>query len=516
VPALRLSWLRAAGEAAHVGRPAFDPYFEHLWSSRRKYSRMQSQRFEHKTLYSFGVRVVFITTKRPFRVVVLVLSLLVLLPGVVSAADAFDVSYVWSSNAAGVRDYRERVGRVLGPGVAKDLKVVARGDLYGLIYDRRGDSASTARVARAHTRVLKSRGMNAAAVIPARDWTPVDGSASSKPVALASAPKIAAPTRQVGQAASDTFASAPKIDAPAQPVKVAASDTFADAPRIELASLAPVSVTEPVTATQAAARERTVRNLEAAVEEYIAQLRRDGKIAPDERTGWSVYDFTSGQKLVTINEDSEFQTASLIKPFIAAAFLYKVERGELKYGTTSRHHMERMIQHSNNASTNWVARQVGGPKAVEKVLKQQYPGIFRNTHLVEYIPANGRTYRNKASIHDYSRFLYAVWNERIAGAREIKRLMALPGSDRIYTGAHDVPKGTRVYNKTGSTARLCGDMGILSVEGKDGKRYPYTLIGVIEKEQSADNYTRWIRSRSEVIRNVSNIVYRGIAEHHDI
>ena len=175
-----------------------------------------------------------------------------------------------------------------------------------------------------------------------------------------------------------------------------------------------------------------------------------------------------------------------------------------------------MIQHSNNASTNWVARQVGGPKAVEKVLKQQYPGIFRNTHLVEYIPANGRTYRNKASIHDYSRFLYAVWNERIAGAREIKRLMALPGSDRIYTGAHDVPKGTRVYNKTGSTARLCGDMGILSVEGKDGKRYPYTLIGVIEKEQSADNYTRWIRSRSEVIRNVSNIVYRGIAEHHDI
>jgi beta-lactamase class A len=178
--------------------------------------------------------------------------------------------------------------------------------------------------------------------------------------------------------------------------------------------------------------------------------------------------------------------------------------------------MERMIHHSNNASTNWVARQVGGPKAVERILKQQYPGIFQDTHLVVYIPANGRTYRNKASIHDYSRFLYAIWKEEIAGAREIKRLMALPGSDRIYSGVPEVPKGTKVYNKTGSTARLCGDMGILSVQGRDGKRYPYTVIGVIEKEQSAADYTTWIRSRSEVIRNVSSIVYKGIAQHHNM
>jgi beta-lactamase class A len=80
----------------------------------------------------------------------------------------------------------------------------------------------------------------------------------------------------------------------------------------------------------------------------------------------------------------------------------------------------------------------------------------------------------------------------------------------------NVPKGTRVYNKTGSTARVCGDMGILSVKGRDGKRYPYTLIGIIEKQQSAPNYTSWIRSRSEVIRQISNIVYEGIAQHHNI
>ena len=205
-----------------------------------------------------------------------------------------------------------------------------------------------------------------------------------------------------------------------------------------------------------------------------------------------------------------------MKPFIAAAFFHRVEQGELIYGNKSRRHMERMIQFSDNRSTNWVTRQVGGPRAVERILKQHYPSIFKKTHLVEYIPANGRTYRNKASVHDYSRFLHAVWTEAIAGAGEIKRLMSLPGSDRIYTGAREIPKGTEVYNKTGSTARVCGDMGILNVEGRDGQRYPYTLIGIIEKQQRARDYPTWIRARSDVIRNVSSIVYQGIAQHHDL
>ena len=391
------------------------------------------------------------------------LLLLVALPAL-AGADAYDVSYVWSSSLDGVRGYRDKVAGVLGPGVAKDLQVVAKGNLFGLVYARHGDSAGATRVAQAHTRLLRSRGLEAAAPVRSGGWARVDAE-----------------------------------------------------PATELASLIPVSVPKVSRSTMTPTeRTREIRNIEAAVEAYIEGLRREGKLAPDERTGWSVYDFTTGEKLVTINEDMQFQAASLVKPFIAAAFFYKVEQGDLIYGATSRRHMQRMIQHSNNASTNWVARQVGGPQAVERILKQQYPGIFQETHLVEYIPANGRTYRNKASIHDYSRFLYAIWKDEIAGAAEIKRLMALPGSDRIYTGVPEVPKGTRVYNKTGSTARLCGDMGILSVRGRDGKRFPYTLIGVIEKEQSAADYTTWIRSRSEVIRNVSSIVYKGIAQNHDI
>jgi beta-lactamase class A len=59
-------------------------------------------------------------------------------------------------------------------------------------------------------------------------------------------------------------------------------------------------------------------------------------------------------------------------------------------------------------------------------------------------------------------------------------------------------------------------MGILNVKGADGKWYPYTVIGIIEKGRKARNYTSWIRSRGDIIRDVSSIVYQGIARNHNI
>ncbi len=367
---------------------------------------------------------------------------------------AYDVSYLWHRDLDSVISYHRQLSRVLGPTVSAKLKVVDRSNLYGIVYQRRGDSAGAARLARAHTRLLRARGLAAAAPVRSRDWVFLETGAT---------PGAAATT--------------------------------------------PVAI-------ERSTRPPSIPDLEAAVEQSIKRLRREGKIAADERTGWSVHDFRTGEKLVTINEDVPFQAASLAKPFFAAAFFLKVESGQLIYGRKSRRHMERMIQHSNNYSTNWILRRVGGPREAERLLKRQYPTVFRDTTLVEYIPAGGRTYRNRASIGDYSRFLHALWRDDIAGSREIKRLMALPGPDRLFTGARALPRGTKVYNKTGSTARLCGDMGILIVKGADGQHYPYSLVGVIEKQRRARSYSSWIRSRGDVIRSVSNIVYQGITQHH--
>jgi len=85
------------------------------------------------------------------------------------AADHHDISYLWHRDISSVRDYRERVAKVLGPRVAKNLKLVGKGKLFGLVYTRRGDNAGAARVARKHTQLLKAQGLEAAAPVRSRN-----------------------------------------------------------------------------------------------------------------------------------------------------------------------------------------------------------------------------------------------------------------------------------------------------------------------------------------------------------
>lgn len=254
---------------------------------------------------------------------------------------------------------------------------------------------------------------------------------------------------------------------------------------------------------------------EKSIENYIDKLRRKGKISRDESTGWMVYDLAKDQAIVDINADKEFQAASMIKPFIALAFFHRVKEGKFKYGPKSRRKMEAMIQRSSNTATNWVMRMAGGPKQCDQILKKHYSHIFKKTEITEYIPAGGRTYINSATPSDYVRFLRALWNKEFPYNREIRRLMALPGRDRLYHGT-PIPRGTLVYNKTGSTAHLCGDMGILVPKTKRGGRYPYVVVGIIERRSRPSNYGRWMDSRGRVIRDISTLVYKQMKREHQL
>ena len=177
--------------------------------------------------------------------------------------------------------------------------------------------------------------------------------------------------------------------------------------------------------------------------------------------------------------------------------------------------MNASIQRSNNTSTNWLLRQAGGPAKVHALLTQTYKHIFINTKVVEYIPGGGKTYKNQASALDYSRFLRALYANKLPYSKEIRRAMNLPGRDRLYSST-PIPKGTKVYNKTGSTARLCGDMGILVARGNNGKSYPYIMIGIIEKSKRTPAYGDWMRKRGAVIRSVSTKVYNALKKKYDL
>ena len=108
--------------------------------------------------------------------------------------------------------------------------------------------------------------------------------------------------------------------------------------------------------------------------------------------------------------------------------------------------------------------------------------------------------------------MYALWKNKLPRSDEIRELMALPNRDRI--AGHTIPSHTPIYDKTGTTARLCGNMGIVEARGRNGKRYPYTFVGIIEKRSRTRHYSRWARNRSKILQEVSAIVYNDLKKQH--
>lgn len=396
----------------------------------------------------------------------------------------YNVSYGMGPNIGPLKKRYSRLYRAFGEKVKQDL-FIEKTDYgnYKLIYRLRGDKRATTLVARKHAKLLRSKKITAS--VAKENNNPIVYGESSL-INDRAAEKVA-----VKKGSNKLQKLSPKKNVAATKKKQRKK------------------ITKPIS------KSTDYASFEQSIEDYISKLRRKGKIGKDESTGWMVYDLKNDKAIVDINADQEFQAASMIKPFVALAFFHEVKQGKYKYGPKSRRKLTAMIQRSNNAATNWVMRQVGGPAKCEAILKKYYSHIFKKTEIKEYIPAGGRTYLNSAPPSDYVRFLRSLWNKELPYGKELRRLMALPGRDRLYHGT-PIPKGTLVYNKTGSTAHLCGDMGILVPKTKRGGRYPYVLVGIIERQSRPADYGRWMKSRSNIIREVSTLVYKQLKREHQL
>jgi beta-lactamase class A len=387
----------------------------------------------------------------------------------------YNVSYGLGPNLEAQKANHAKVSQVLGEEVARNLVIRETPyKNYLLLYVIRKDEKSTRDIARKHKKLLRSKRISAA-IIRESDSNNVvyGGSYGVEDLLKVKRETIPAPQKK-------------------------------DLPELEAEEEKP----------EAAPPEEP--SLQKQIQDYISDLKNSKKLSLRDKVACSVFDFTTGQKLVSINENEPLQAASMIKPFVALAFFHEAEKGRFIYGSKSRARMQSMIQRSRNSSTNWVMRQVGGPHKVQEILQDNYSILFTGTSIKEYIPKRGRTYINKASALDYGRFLYAMWHGQLPYSRELRRLMALPNSDRVCHGARKVPKGTLVYDKTGSTSRLIGNMAILVARGKNGKKYPYTLICAIQRRTAAPNYTAWSRRAGDIIREVSNKVYTVMRKRHDL
>lgn len=248
---------------------------------------------------------------------------------------------------------------------------------------------------------------------------------------------------------------------------------------------------------------------------FLKEQQGKGRIRSQVRTALVAYDLTNETYLVDLNSHRPFQAASMIKPFVALAFFHQVDQGILSYSPNNRQMMEDMIQQSSNSATNGFIRQLGGPARCEALLKQKYGRLFQQVRIKEYIPPDGRTYKNSAHPADYIAFLKALWKHQLPRSEEMLRLMALPGRDRIFYGT-DLPNGTMVYNKTGTTAQLCGDMGILVARSRDGRAVPYAIVGIVERAPTPADYKQWMVRSGGVIRDFSSLVYEEMKQKYNL
>lgn len=406
----------------------------------------------------------------------------------------FNVSYGIGPNLSPLKEKFQVLYTNLGEEVKRDLFIEqTHSGNYVLIYRFRGDEVSTIKVAKQHAKLLRAEKI-ATSIARENNNTIVYGESSLIDDKAADNPAICLlPIASINTENQNKPTADQKNNEPVKPQKITATEK---------------AEKKSILAAQ-------TENFQLAIENHIANLRNKGIIDKDETTGWMVYDLDQDQLIVTINADVEFQAASMIKPFVALAYFHLVKEKKLKYGKQAREQMEAMIQRSSNPATNWVIKQVGGPAQCSAILKQYYNSIFKKTRIVEYIPAGGRTYLNSAPPSDYVRFLRALWSQELPSGEEMQRLMALPKRGRLYHGT-PIPIGTLVYSKTGSTARLCGDMGILVPRTQNGAVHPYVVVGVIERASKASNYGQWMHSRGRIIRGISTLIYEELKKEHQL
>ena len=400
-----------------------------------------------------------------------------LLPVSVSfAARTYDVSYFWGKKQQYANTYASKVKQALGPNIAKKIKVVRnQKGLYGVIYDRNDNYETAHRVAMNHAKLLrqagvtKARGYDAAFPIPDQHYS----AAPSKKSSSRQTSKPSPPSKK------------PPIKQKPQPQRL---DPTLDS------------------------------DLEASVDQYIKGLRFRGVLSSTDRTSFVVYDVTQQKKVVSINENQTMMAASLIKNFIMLAYFHEVKRKRLEHTAENRRQLRLMIQKSANTSTNHFIRLLGGPPGVERILKYNYP-YFKQTRIVEYIPATGRTYKNTTSARDLNKFYNQLWLGNLPYSNKMKYYFGLPNGDRMHDKTC-IPSNVRVYHKTGTVYGLVGDSGVLAIIDSQGKQRAYIFTGLIEDRTKTSNRNRseafwsWVGRRSNTLRRVSEAVYEYIYEVH--
>jgi len=197
--------------------------------------------------------------------------------------------------------------------------------------------------------------------------------------------------------------------------------------------------------------------------------------------------------------------------------------GNLIENSNHKELIEKMIRFSSNSSTNAVIELLGGLAKTQQVLEKTK--IYKQIRLIEYIPENGRAYRNTISVADLNRIFRELWFQRIIGPKysgeqnrevsiEMLNLLQLPGhpwlKDRIkaYT-CYSRNKTVKLWDKTGFVKGSNGNAAIVEINTPFGRK-AYTIVLFIERKDFhsiTGNAKKWFDHASIHMRRISEMTY---------
>lgn len=262
-------------------------------------------------------------------------------------------------------------------------------------------------------------------------------------------------------------------------------------------------------ATSAEARRRQatpahISEVDRLVHQRIAELRQQGVLSPRDKTSVLVYGLHSDKHFVRINVDEQRMAASLIKPFIMLVAYHRIAKGKKAYAGFESD-VRQMIVHSDNNATNRVLRFVGGPQTAHRIVRAY---DFDKTTIVQYIPAGGRTYRNKTSARNLNALLWKLHNGQLISAAYSRKM--LDHLDHYATSRLAALQGefdVDLAGKTGFVSGLNGEATRVSYPSSSGPRH-YNFVAMVEnRSMPGRRGGEWGKRTSRAIRQIFKTVH---------
>ena len=222
--------------------------------------------------------------------------------------------------------------------------------------------------------------------------------------------------------------------------------------------------------------------------------------------GIAALDLNTGE-MVSVLGDEPFPMASTVKIAVAANYLSQVEFGRRSLedtisGRSARSLMEAMIIHSNNAATDILLADLGGPKTVQAWLTQNsLSGMRIDRNIAQLLRAKRDLWdiRDSSTPEAMVELLRRLDRGKLLNPWSRAHLLGLMA--RCKTGKNRIrgmlPFGTRVENKTGTLSGLTTDVGYITLP--DGRRIAVAF------------FARGGNNRPSAIARAARTIYDGFA-----